>query len=95
MDKDRTTKVPAITLDSHFGILAIASDPVARGMGVGKKLMEHSEQYAREKNFKKMYLSVNPKNNNAIQFYEHIKWVKSGDKEDWKGAMEKVLINDE
>ena len=93
-NKDSTTKVPTITVDSHFGILAIASDPKARGLGIGKRLMEHSEQYAREQDFKKMNLSVNPKNINAIRFYEHIGWVKDGDTKNWQGGMKKELTND-
>lgn len=92
--KGNISKEPAVTNDSHFGILAIASDPTARGLGVGNLLMSNSEQYAKENNLKKMFLSVNPKNVNAIQFYEHIGWVRVGDKGNWAGKMQKVIIND-
>ena len=92
--KDSTTKPPSITEVSHFGILAIATEPTMRGLGVGRLLMDQSEQYAREQNFKKMYLSVDPKNSNAIQFYEQIGWEKEGDIENWAGGMKKNLIPD-
>jgi len=49
----------------HFGILEIASVPTARGLGVGRTLMEHSEQYARENKYKIMQLTVRPENINA------------------------------
>jgi ribosomal protein S18 acetylase RimI-like enzyme len=92
--KDSTTKAPSITEYSHFGILAIASTPAARGLGVGRILMAHSEKHAREQNFKKMFLTVNPKNTNAVEFYEHIGWVKDSTAEYWKGGMKKDLMND-
>ena len=94
-NKDSTTKVPAITVDSHFGILAIASSPEARGLGVGKMLIENSEQIAVKNNFRNMFLTVSPRNTNAVQFYEHIGWKKEGNLENWKGEMRKILVNSE
>ena len=93
-NKDSTTKAPLMTADNHFGILAIASDPGARGLGLGKRLMEYSEEYARNQDFKKMFLTVNPKNTNAIRFYEHIGWVKDANTQNWQGGMKKDLTND-
>jgi ribosomal protein S18 acetylase RimI-like enzyme len=93
-NKDTTTKAPPIFEDSHFGILAIATDPAERGLGVGRLLMEHSEQFAKAQNFTKMYLSVNPQNINAVQFYEHVGWIKDGDTEIWQGGMKKELMSD-
>ena len=55
--------------------------------------MDHSEQYARENNFKVMRLTVRPENRNAIQFYEHIGWVKDGYPENWKGGIRKNLVH--
>jgi len=94
LDKGIIDKAPSIGENNHFGILAIASDPAARGLGVGRILMESSEHYAMEQNFKEMYLTVNPQNTGAINFYEHIGWIKDGDTENWQGAMKKELKYD-
>jgi len=94
-NKDVLTKAPIIAKDSHFGILAIASSPEARGLGVGKMLIENSEQIAVKNNFRNMFLTVSPRNTNAVQFYEHIGWKKEGNPENWKGEMRKILVNSE
>ena len=77
--------------ESHFGILAIASDPMSRRSGVGKLLMTHSEKYASDQNFKKMYLTVNPKNITAIKFFEDMGWTKDGNVKNWQGHMKKEI----
>ncbi|MCF7822781.1 MAG: GNAT family N-acetyltransferase [Candidatus Marinimicrobia bacterium] len=75
----------------HFGILAIASHPASRGLGVGQLLMEDSERFAREHGFARMRLTVSPKNQNAIQFYEHIDWKKDAAAGKWQGGMVRDL----
>jgi ribosomal protein S18 acetylase RimI-like enzyme len=92
---NQATQNEAILGDEPYGILAIASDSRARGRGVGQLLMRTSERYAVENDFKMMRLTVNPKNTNAIQFYEHIGWVKDDSPGEWNGRFYKSLIDDE
>ncbi|NQU35416.1 MAG: GNAT family N-acetyltransferase [Bacteroidetes bacterium] len=94
INKRKFKTFKSVNDDHHFGILEIASAPSARGLGVGRFLMDHSEKYARENNFKIMCLTVRPENRNAVQFYEHIGWVKEGDLESWQGRMRKVLVHE-
>ena len=93
-NKNRAIAGQAAPEPNDFWILSIASSPKARGLGVGKRLMEYSEEYARNQDFKKMFLTVNPKNTNAIRFYEHIGWVKDANTQNWQGRMKKDLKND-
>ena len=85
---------PNIKPDQKFGLMSTATLPTARKIGVGKALTRHFEQFARELNFKEMFLSINPKNANSIGMHEHIGWVKDGDLENWKGMMRRDLTND-
>lgn len=41
-----------------------------RGKGIGTKLLEFAKNLGKEKNCTDMYLTVNPKNENAINVYE-------------------------
>jgi ribosomal protein S18 acetylase RimI-like enzyme len=93
--KDQATQKEAILGDDPYGILAIATDSSARGRGVGQLLMRASERYAIENDFKMMRLTVDLKNTNAIQFYEHIGWVKDDSPGEWNGRFYKRLIDDE
>ena len=76
---------------TNFGILAIATDPSAAGTGVGRLLMDDSERYARENDFRRMRLTVSLANENAIRFYEHIGWSKDKGADQWQGGMYKDL----
>lgn len=65
-----------VTDTKSFGILAIATNPQFQGIGVGRLLMESSEQYAMGKGYQTVHLTVNGNNNKAIRFYEKIGYAK-------------------
>ncbi len=44
--------------------------PEFQGKGIGKKAMTFVKEYAKENDFKKIVLEVEPHNNNAIRLYE-------------------------
>lgn len=77
----------------NFGILAIATNPEFRGMGIGTRLMVSSEKIAREKSFNAIRLSVSPKNKSAIKFYKSLGYEKilSSENNLWNGNMEKKI----
>lgn len=79
---------------ARFGILSIAVDPSEQRTGVGKALMESAEEAARQRGFKKMTLSVNPENQQAVVFYEKNGWIqtKFQNGENWQGTMQKSLV---
>lgn len=76
---------------SSFGILAIAVSPQCQGLGVGKLLMQESEQAALRLGFRAMNLTVHPDNNQAVKFYESLDWEKLTHEGVWKGSMRKLL----
>lgn len=45
-------------------------DEKYRGKGIGTKLLEYAKNLGKENNCTDMYLTVNPKNENAIKVYE-------------------------
>jgi len=85
--RERRIDVPRPT----FGILAIAVDPNRQGLGVGKVLMQQSEEVARKNAFREMSLTVSPSNHRAITFYEGLHWVRVAANGSWQGAMKKAL----
>jgi ribosomal protein S18 acetylase RimI-like enzyme len=74
-----------------FGILAIAVDPAAQGLGLGKNLMNHLEGLARAQGFDRMHLTVAVNNSGAIAFYERLGWMKHYSGGEWAGGMTKRL----
>ncbi len=78
--------------EKKFGILAIAVSPKYQGYGIGKILMQTAEETAVSSDFKKMDLTVNPSNTQAIKFYERLNWRKVTVKNEWLGTMEKDII---
>jgi ribosomal protein S18 acetylase RimI-like enzyme len=78
-----------------FGILAIAVDPGCQGAGVGKQLMQISEQIARQRGFTQMHLTVDVKNVGAIRFYEGLAWQKVVASDGiWHGSMSKKMAGE-
>ena len=51
-------------------IYSIAIAPEARGLGMGKMLMEYAEKISHKEGIKKISLEVNEKNNVAINLYK-------------------------
>lgn len=78
-------------LQPDLGILAIAVDPSLQKSGVGRLLMAHFEEAARNAHHSRICLSVNPGNQSAIRFYEKLGWQKSMVGSEWSGGMEKTL----
>lgn len=83
-----------VSVERSFGILAIAVDPAVQGTGAGKVLMLEAERIAREQGFAKMNLSVDPRNVQAVTFYERLGWVRRGAGDAWTGVMDKPLPTD-
>jgi ribosomal protein S18 acetylase RimI-like enzyme len=84
--KEKTEKTT-----ERFGILAIAVDPNHHHKGIGRELMQHVEKIACEHGIARVYLSVNPTNSLALQFYEKQGWHRSQDRDAWNGAMWKNI----
>lgn len=76
-----------------FGILAIATHPDYQGQGVGRELMHIAEEYALEKGYRQMHLTVHPNNDQAIHFYEGLGWQRCYSEGRWRGIMEKRLAS--
>ena len=80
--------------EKKYGILSIAVDPGSRGLGIGKMIMQHVYQDARNKGFKEMRLSVHVDNTQAIGFYEKEGWEKIETKDGrWLGLMKKNITD--
>ncbi len=61
--------------------------------GIGRRLMEQSEQWARQQGFEMMQLSVGGDNINAIGFYGKLGWERVLDTSgEWHGLMTKSLL---
>lgn len=58
------------TIGDKAHIIAIAVDPVYRGRGIGKGLMEATMTAFETKRVKEIYLEVRASNTQAIRFYE-------------------------
>jgi ribosomal protein S18 acetylase RimI-like enzyme len=87
----RPTSPP--TAAPAFGVLAIATDPDARGAGAGRALMIEAEERAIRLGYERMVLTVHPSNQRAVRFYEQLGWVRLGNDPVWSGAMEKPLAD--
>jgi ribosomal protein S18 acetylase RimI-like enzyme len=77
-----------------FGVLAIAVEPAARQLGLGKGMMIACESAARRGGFEQMVLTVHPENVGAVRFYERLGWSRHGAVESWSGSMRKELVSD-
>jgi len=88
----QTSFLPQTRKVKSYGILSIAVDPHTQSRGVGRALMSAAETDAIEKGFQQMHLSVSSKNQQAINFYSGLGWVKKGDP--WAGSMIKTLVKD-
>jgi ribosomal protein S18 acetylase RimI-like enzyme len=78
---------------NHFGILAIAVHPGRQGLGIGKLLMAEAEHAARRQGFREMGLTVNPGNQQAVEFYERLNWTRFSKDSVWSGEMKKSLAS--
>lgn len=86
-----SVQYPPASIESSFGILAIAVDPQYQGLNVGKVLMKESEDNARRRGYQKMSLTVRPDNHQAVSFYERLNWKKFSRNGMWQGTMRKTL----
>jgi ribosomal protein S18 acetylase RimI-like enzyme len=75
-----------------FGVLAVAIDPAAQGLGLGKLLMNHLETAATERGYGHMHLSVAADNTRAIAFYERLGWQKVVRDGQWNECLEKQCL---
>ncbi len=83
---------PVTPSTKSFGILAIAIDPQIQGTGLGKRLMAETEKIAAERDFSRLYLTVDINNIQAIAFYQNLGWQKMPASDGlWHGSMVKYL----
>lgn len=57
----------------------IAVFPTWQNKGIGRKLMEFTEKYAKENNYKSVRLDVTSSNEHLVKIYEKLGYVKIGD----------------
>lgn len=74
-----------------FTILYLAVHPAFQRRGVARRLLEHTEQHARDAGFAQLDLSVYLDNTRAIEFYEHAGWQRLIQDGEWQGFMFKPL----
>ncbi|KGA98351.1 alanine acetyltransferase [Alkalihalobacillus alcalophilus ATCC 27647 = CGMCC 1.3604] len=55
-------------------VSSVAVSTQGEGKGVGKKLMNTAEEWAKDKGFKQIVLDVFTGNERAVQFYEHLQY---------------------
>jgi ribosomal protein S18 acetylase RimI-like enzyme len=59
-------------------VISFWVDPVCRGQGIGRKLIEHVQEVARRMGIRKLYLHVTATQDTAIRLYETLGFVKVG-----------------
>jgi ribosomal protein S18 acetylase RimI-like enzyme len=74
-----------------YGIQYIAVHPSCQGRGLGRQLLNASEEIARQQGCAEIHLSVYLDNTKAIGFYERIGWQKFFQDGVWRGLMFKRL----
>ncbi|MFO7828623.1 MAG: GNAT family N-acetyltransferase [Bacteroidales bacterium] len=65
--------------DKFIVIHRIAVFPTWQNKGVGRKLMDFAEQYAKENNYKSIRLDVTSSNEQLVKIYEKLGYTKTGD----------------
>lgn len=87
-------EVPAAVPERSFGVLAIAVDPSAQGIGVGGRLMAEALDRAVAGGFERMHLSVHPGNVGALEFYRSLGWRELNEPDGrWAGRMTRPLAD--
>jgi len=91
--KARSARVHHARADEaeHFGIQSTAVDPRFQGTGIGGMLLDTCEEYARQRGFDEIILSVHRTNHRAIEFYECMGWEKVIKDGAWTQVMVKRL----
>ena len=76
---------------ASFGVLSIAVSPSHHGTGLAQALLQASEHEARARGYERMHLTVGPRNQRAIAFYEKNGWSTAPRDGVWNGSMTKTL----
>ena len=71
--------VSAVRRDDRFYIRGMATIPAARGLGIGRALLEHVEAYARMSDFSQLELRTTPFLTDAISLYERTGFSRTHD----------------
>lgn len=83
---------PASVPPRSFGVLAIAVDPAAQGMGIGQALMNEARARALAHGYLGMHLTVHPENTSALGFYRSLGWTELMEPDgSWVGRMKITL----
>ncbi len=64
-------------------IVEIAVDPAWQGHGLGKRLLQHAEEYARQRGCQQLFLWVGRENARAIRLYQKLGYEEVGRYERW------------
>ncbi len=67
-----STRVDYFTARPHAHVEVVALDPAAQGLGLGGRLMEEAERWARERGFGAITLNVFGGNTRALALYERL-----------------------
>jgi ribosomal protein S18 acetylase RimI-like enzyme len=77
-DDPRLLATAMVGHDGHRGwVYYLAVDPAMRGSGLGRKMMEACEAWARAQRIPKIQLMVRATNQAAVGFYEHLGYIDS------------------
>jgi ribosomal protein S18 acetylase RimI-like enzyme len=72
-DEGRILGAVMVGHDGHRGWLYyVASDPAARGSGIGRRMVEAAEAWLGARGVKKLQLMVRETNTPVVSFYEHL-----------------------
>jgi ribosomal protein S18 acetylase RimI-like enzyme len=77
-DHDGLLATAMVGHDGHRGwVYYLAVDAAQRGRGLGRKMMEACEDWARSRGIPKIQLMVRATNRDTISFYEHLGYAES------------------
>lgn len=66
-----------VALGDHAHLMNVASDPAARGRGVGRALIAHAETLARDAGHSEMHLATHRDMSGNVDLYQRLGWTVS------------------
>ncbi len=91
--RSRRSRPHGLGVRRSYGVLAIAVEPGAQGLGLGRCLLKAAEDDALRRGFARMHLTVDPTNQNALGFYRRMGWRLAPLQGPWRGRLEKDLVD--
>ena len=88
---DRIVGGLVLILRGGYGVIAnVAVDPIAKGQGLGRALMDAAELGARQVGLRELRLNTHIDMPANVHLYEHLGWTETG-RSGHKVSMEKML----